>query len=178
MKILCTGNKEKLTIAWAITKRYPDADIISLSTGWNLRLDNQHDVDKFIDKISCYDVFINSSYIAPGNQARLMQITIDRWMELDIKGHIINIGTTAEWDENLQNNEYVKSKINLRNLSLYYNQQTGITGVKTTYLVLGGVDNQQPENRDFVDPMNIVQVIDWVLSFPDRIALIHLDRAK
>jgi hypothetical protein len=66
----------------------------------------------------------------------------------------------------------------LRDLSLKYNQQTGLTGVKSTYLILGGVNNGQPENKDYADPGRIVDVIEWVLGFPDRIGLIHLDAAK
>ena len=106
-----------------------------------------------------------------------MQIAVQEWMKADIKGHIFNIGTTLEWT-NDQSDSYVRSKIALRTSSLKLNEQTGITGVKSTYLMLGGVDNQQPENHDYVHPFSITSAIEWIVHYPDRVGILQLDKTK
>jgi NADP-dependent 3-hydroxy acid dehydrogenase YdfG len=175
MRILCTGNPDKLTIAWAVTQKWPNATTISLSSGWDFT--NQQHIENLQKKIVEYDVFINSSYIAPGVQEQLMQIAVQEWMRANIKGHIFNVGTTIEWT-NDQSSDYVRSKIALRTASLEINEQTGITGVKSTYLMLGGVNNQQPQTQDFVHPFSVTSLIEWIFQYPDRVGIIQLDKAK
>ena len=175
MRILCTGNPDKLTIAWAAVQTWTNVDTISLSQGWDIT--TQQGLKNIEKKIVDYDVFINSSYIAPGVQKKLMQIVVQEWMRVNIKGHVFNLGTTLEWTGN-QSDNYVKSKISLRAASLEAHEQTGITGVKSTYLILGGVNNQQPQNQDYVDPLSITATIEWVLCFPDRIGILQIDKAK
>jgi hypothetical protein len=175
MKILCTGNVNKRTIAWAATNHWPHTDTVSLSAGYDFLSDEG--LEKFKSMIAKYNIFINSSYIATGVQSKLLDLTVQKWMELDINGHIFNLGTTLEWD-NLNNNEYIESKLNLRKKSLEYNKETGITGVKSTYLILGGVDNGEPENKDFVPPDTIIKMIDYILTFPGRIGFVQLDAKK
>lgn len=178
MHILCTGNEKKQTIAWAVKQKWPQTTLASLSSGWNLKFPNLTDRDRFCHEIAKHNVFINSSFIGNDGQSRLLEIVINEWMRENIKGHVITIGTTLEWDSTQIDNPYVKSKLSLRDLSLKYNQQTGITGVKSTYLILGGVNNGQPENKDYLDPMRIADTIEWVINCPDRVGLIHLDAAK
>jgi hypothetical protein len=175
MRVLCTGNPDKFTIAWAVTQKWPDATTISLSSGWDLT--NQQHLENLQKKIVKYNVFINSCYVAPGVQEQLMQIVVQEWMRVGIKGHIFNLGTTLEWS-NDQSNNYVKSKLALRTASLKINEQTGITGVKSTYLILGGVDNRQPENQDYVHPFSITSAIEWIFQYPDRVGILQLDKAK
>lgn len=178
MRILCTGNEKNKTIAYAVKQKWPSATAISLSTGWDLSLTNQKNIDQFRAELVNYDVFINSSFIGPGVQAAILETVVDEWMSKDIKGHVISIGTTLEWEKSHIHSQYVKSKISLRELSLVYNQQTGITGVKSTYLILGGVNDGQLENKDYIDPGSIADAINWVINFPDRIALLQLDAVK
>jgi NADP-dependent 3-hydroxy acid dehydrogenase YdfG len=99
-------------------------------------------------------------------------------MRLDIKGHIVTIGTTAELSEVPKHLTYVNDKRSLQKFSLELNDQTGITGVKTTYIVLGGLNNGQPQNQDLPTPRSVVDAIDWAINFPDRIALLQLEKAK
>ena len=99
-------------------------------------------------------------------------------MEQDIKGHIFVIGTTLEWFADIDFSEYVESKIRLRNRCLELNQQTGITGIKVTYVILGGVNDGQSGHEDMVHPSNIASAIEWALSFPTRVAMIQLDGIK
>lgn len=179
-RVLCTGNPNKKTLAWAALQKWPGSDSISLSSGWDLRLSTAQDLVKFQQKISEHNIFINGCYVSPGTQSRLLQIVVEQWMYLSIRGHVFNIGTTLEQQNNHDSSTdaYVKSKLTLRQKSLDFNEQTGITGVKCTYLILGGVNNQEPDTHDYVDPLNIFKVIDWVLQFPDRIGLVQIDKAK
>lgn len=178
MKILCTGNPEKFSIAKAVKNKWADSCCVSLSSGLDLRLIDQLDRDRFKKLVVDHNVFVNSSFIGPGIQAKLLDLVCDTWMEADIKGHIITIGTTLEWSEDHKYREYVQTKQQLRQASLDLNAQSGITGVKTTYLILGGVNDQQPQNLGFVHPDSIVDTIEWVLNCPDRLALIQLEKNK
>jgi NADP-dependent 3-hydroxy acid dehydrogenase YdfG len=128
--------------------------------------------------VTQFDVFINSSFVAPGVQADILNSVIQQWTESDIKGHVITIGTTLENSVDTRFQTYIDDKKKLRELSLSMNDRTGITGVKTSYIVVGGINNQQPQNVDFVDPQSVVELIDWVLKFPDQLALIQLEKSK
>jgi len=176
MRIACTGNEKNQTIAWAVRRKWPQSTLMSLSGGWDLTC-SEHRV-RFCQEIIKHDVFINASFIAHGVQSILLETVVNEWMRENIKGHVISVGTTLEWESTKIDDPYIKSKLSLRDQSLKYNQQTGITGIKSTYLILGGVNNGQSENKDYTDPGHIVDVIEWVLSFPDRIGLIQLDAAK
>jgi len=178
MNILCTGNPKKLTIAWAAQQKWDKVTCVSLSSGWDLNLLNQHDKLQFKSLVRNFDVFINSSFIAPDVQSQLLTLVCDEWMAADIKGHVITIGTTLEMSSDVRFQPYINSKKELRNLSLNLSNQTGITGVKTTYVVVGGVNNQQPHSADFVGPDSIINLIDWVLKFPDLLPLIQIEKNK
>lgn len=141
-------------------------------------MEDQESIKKFKTEIIKYDVFINSAYIGPNAQANLLDLTVSEWSRVNIKGHVFTVGTTAEWNLQMSQTDYIKSKIALRQRCLEANQETGITGVKSTYLILGGINNGSPETRDYVDPMSIVQVIDWILGLSDRVGLIQLDNKK
>jgi NADP-dependent 3-hydroxy acid dehydrogenase YdfG len=177
-RIICTGNEKNQTIAWAVRRKWPQSTLMSLSGGWNLTFPDISDRHRFCQEITNCNVFINASFIAPNVQSVLLETVVNEWMRENIRGHIISLGTTLEWEFDSDNNSYIESKLSLRNLSLEYNQQTGITGVKSTYLILGGVNNGQPENKDYVDPNRVVDVIDWVLEIPERVGLIQLDGVK
>lgn len=176
MKILCTGNADKISIAQAVKEKWSHtAHCVSRSTGWDLRLVDDTSQSKFKTLVSNYNVFINSSYVALGVQINLLQLVCNTWMELDVKGHIITIGSTAEHN-NGPFNAYVDDKLKLRQMSLDLNAKTGITGVKTTYIILGGINNGHTNNLNFVSPHSVVNVIDFVLNTPDQLALLQLEK--
>ena len=175
MRILCTGNPDKKTRAWAVRGKWPHAQTISLSQGYDLSMQNEQDIQKFKEKILSCNIFINSSYINEQAQSTMLDLAVQEWMAKDIKGHVFTIGTTLEWNTN-NDSTYKKSKIKLRDLSLYYNNQTGLTGVKSTYIMLGGVKTAQSE--DAVDPSDVTDVIEWIASRSERIGLIQIDCVK
>jgi hypothetical protein len=176
MNILCTGNPAHITVASAVKQYYPTANFASRATGYDFTLP---EVDELFKKnIINYNVFINSSHIQEGIQLKLLNMTVSKWTEADIKGHIINIGTTAEWVDNPEYSEYIRAKQELRRRSLELNNETGITGVKTTHIIVGGINDGKLGNEYYVNPLRIVNTIDWVLKNSDRIALIQIDSAK
>lgn len=155
MKILCTGNPDKLTIAYAVRKVFPDADFVHLSNGYDLL--SADGLDKFRNKIKDYDVFINASIIKDGTQSNLLKIVRQEWTS----GHVINIGTTMEFHFfQYMNPSRAESKLNLRNLSLdMYDKH-----FRTTHLIVGGFTDQSPQSRSKMDSLHIANTIKWVLD--------------
>lgn len=164
MKIFCTGNPERKTIAYALN---PDMSA-SISSGWDFN--NSDTIDKFGQEIKQYNVFVNSAFISPGIQETLMNTCHDSWMSSNIRGHIINIGTTLENTNDSSN--YAQSKRRLRQHSLKLSDNTGISGVKTSYIVLGGLG----AGNCTLD--EVKEVILWLIQQPYRVPLIQIDSVK
>ena len=173
IKIFCTGNILRRTVAYGLTNLFPDTTSASLSTGWDF---TSLDHTKFCDAILKHTVFVNSAYVDAGIQSHLMDIVYQEWMRENIKGHIINVGTTLE-NTNDQT-KYACSKRELRQESIKLSDRTGFTGVKFTYLVLGGIANGDPANADFVTPEAIAETIEWIVQQKSRIPLVQLEGAK
>jgi len=174
--ILCTGNPNHITVASAVKQCFPTANFASRTTGYDFKLSESYEL--FKKNIIDYNVFINSSYVKPGVQLRLIDIAVAKWMEADITGHIISIGTTAEWANSTQYSEYIQTKQQLRRRSLELNNETGITNVKTTYIIVGGIDDGKAENKNYLKVSRIAHAIEWVLSNPDRVSLMQIEVAK
>lgn len=164
MKMFCTGNPKRKTVAYAVE---PDKHA-SLSSGYDFKTEKS--IAKFADEIEDYTVFVNSAYIAPWVQQRLMHTCYSRWMQKDIKGHIVNIGTTLENTDD--DSDYNQSKQKLRKQSLQLSDNTGISGIKTTYVVLGGIGDGMCDTKD------IATAIKWIIEQPFRVPLIQLDSKK
>ena len=91
-------------------------------------------------------------------------------MKQDIKGHIVNIGTTLE--NTNDTSSYNVSKQKLRKKSIELSANTGISGVKTTYVVIGGI------GEDMCDTKHIGSTIKWIIQQPFRIPLIQIESVK
>jgi hypothetical protein len=164
MKIFCTGNTARKTIAYAL-----GADVnASLSTGWDFT--DTDTITRFKESIQQHNVFVNSAYIAPGIQEVLMNECHAEWTRTNIRGHIINIGTTLE--NTNDSGHYTQSKRNLKHRSLQLSNETGIYGVKTTYMMLGGLGPDGCSTKD------VVQTILWILNQPYRIPIIQIESIK
>lgn len=164
MKIFCTGNPERKTIAYALN---PDT-FASLSTGWDFTINES--IDRFKKTIIEHSVFVNSAFIEPGVQQTLMMFCYQEWMRNNVRGHIVNIGTTLENTNDI--GSYAQSKRELKQQSLNLSDQTGISGVKTTYIVLGGL------GEDACNVHDVADLIRWVVSQSYRIPLIQMDSVK
>jgi len=164
MKIFCTGNPVRKTIAYAL-----GADLnASLSSGWDFTLPAT--ILQFKETIQQYTVFVNSAYIAPGIQETLMNECQSEWTKINTRGHIINIGTTLE--NTNDSSQYAQSKRNLKHRSLQLSDETGISGVKTTYIVLGGL------GADGCNPGDVAQTIRCIVAQPFRVPLIQVESVK
>lgn len=164
MKIFCTGNPKRKTIAYAL-----NADMsASLSTGWDFT--TQESIKKFEKTILEYSVFVNSAFVEPGVQQTLMMSCYREWMRNNVRGHIVNIGTTLEHTNDTSS--YAQSKRKLKVQSLLLSDETGISGIKTTYIVLGGL------GEDACDPHDVANLIKWIVEQPYRVPLIQMDSVK
>ena len=164
MKIFCTGNPDRKTIAYALGANLS----ASLSSDWDFTLPAT--ILQFKETIQQYTVFVNSAYIAPGIQETLMNECHAEWTRTNIRGHIINIGTTLENTDD--SSEYTQSKQSLKYHSLQFSNETGIFGVKTTYIVLGGL------GTDGCNPGDVAQTIRWIVAQPFRVPLIQVESVK
>lgn len=178
MNILCTGNPTHKTVASAVKKLWPDAKFASRTNGYDFKSWTDDTQTTFKENIINFDVFINSSFIYPGVQMTLLDTVCATWMEKNVKGHIINIGTTLEWEGHSQYRDYVISKQQFRARSLELNQQTGITGVKTSYIIVGGINDGRDENSDKLDLHSIAECINWILHKKERIGLLQIEVDK
>ena len=168
-KILCTGNPGDYTIARAIQKMFPDADFASRSTGYDLRFWNIKDEMHFRDKLTNYNVLINSSFISNGAQQKILEITRDCWDS----GHIFNIGSIAE-NEGIISNlpmSYCVQKRALRDMSLSLNSNK----FRTTHIVAGGLNDGKLGHENWLHPDNVANVISWILSSNLNIPLIGIE---
>jgi hypothetical protein len=122
-------------------------------------LTTEHGIELFQQKIVDYNVFINSSYIGPGIQEQLLNITRSSWST----GHVVTIGSVIEFldptipDIDL---EYMNSKLSLKTASL----SLGCYNFKTTYVLVGGFKDLNNNNDYRMDPDHIVKIIKWAVS--------------
>jgi NAD(P)-dependent dehydrogenase (short-subunit alcohol dehydrogenase family) len=174
--ILCTGNPTHSTVASAVKKVFPAAEFASRATGYDLRLLDSPSESYFRTNIKKYSVFINSSFICYNAQLKLMELAHAEWMQADVKGHIINLGSTAEWSG--LNSDYVRSKQALRGRSLELNEETGVSGIKTTHIIVAGVNDGNAGNEQYLSLLSVANAIEWILKNPDRIPLLQIDVAK
>ena len=174
MKIFCTGNIKRQTIAYGLDKFYKAITTASLSTGWDFT--KHEDIERLKNQIVEYEVFVNSAYVSVDCQLLLTDTVHKKWLEKDIKGHIINIGTTLENTDD--KSEYACAKRKLRQHSVKLSDQTGVTGIKVSYIIIGGVNNGTPETETHVKPIQIAEAIDWIVNQKTRIPLLQIDSQK
>lgn len=174
VKILCSGNPNHATVASAVKKIWPQAHFASRSTGYDLRFWDAGSEEHFKSQIMAYDVFINSSFVCGGGQLALLETTFERWSNSGIKGHIISIGSSAEFlGRDSVWGAYSIQKRALRDRSL---QLHGQKGIKTTHLIAGGLDDGKPQNRRGLDLVCVADTIRWCLAQKFCVPLIYIDR--
>ena len=175
--ILCTGNPNHFTVASAIRRRFTDSDFASRSTGFDLRFWTPGSEDFFRTKIKNYNVFINSSFICNGGQLALLEATWEEWSKNNIRGHIINIGSSAEWMgvDNIPPGSiygsYSIQKRALRDRSLQLNTTNGI---KTSHIIAGGLNDGNPEHANWLSLDSLANSIAWIMSHSDNIPLLEI----
>jgi hypothetical protein len=175
--ILCTGNPEHVTVASAIQKKFPNARFASRATGFDLRFWTPGSEDFFRKEINNYKIFINSSFICNGGQLALLETTWDEWSSKNIKGHIINIGSTAEWmsvygiPSDSVYGTYSIQKRSLRDRSLQLNNKKGI---KTSHIIAGLLNDDKPENANGLSLDSLANTVDWIIHHSENIPLLEI----
>ena len=173
MKILCSGNPNHQTVASAVQKVFPTAEFASRATGYDLRFWDPGSETYFRQQIQKYNVFINSSFICGGGQLALLETTHEVWAELGIRGHIVNIGSTAEWQGiDSKYPTYSIQKRSLRDRSLQLNLKNQI---QSTHIIVGGINDGLPNHSDWLDLGQIANTIKWVLEHPSSIPLLQIE---
>lgn len=175
--MLCTGNPAHTTIASAIARKFPKAEFASRATGYDLTFWPDGSETHFRKCIKQYDVFINSAFICGGGQLTLLETTWDEWSKNNIKGHIINIGSSAEHlgvDDKRVDNIYGPYSIQKRALRDRSLQLNGRAGIKTSHLTLGGLNDGKPGHETWLSLDSVADAIDWILHNPNNIPLLEM----
>lgn len=160
-KIICTGNPNNpWTVAHAVQKIWPEATFVSRGLGHDLTFDNLEAVAELMAR---HNTFINSSYIAPGVQLALLELARKTWKF----GHVINLGSVHEFGHT---SEYANSKRALRDRSLEMHDYR----FRTTHLILGGIQDGDPEHVDWLPTEHIAQTIKWILEQPFDVPLLNM----
>jgi len=168
--ILCTGNPAHNTVASAVKRKFHPVDFASRTTGYDLRFWAPGSETYFRNNIKNYNVFINSSFICNGGQLSLLEATHQIWSENNIPGHIINIGSSAEYtgvNDNKVNDidfgSYSIQKRALRDRSLQLNNRNNI---RTTHITAGGLNDGKPKHSTWLDLNILADTIAWILKNP------------
>ena len=175
--MLCTGNPDHTTVASAIRRKFPNAKFASRATGFDLRFWTPGSEEFFRKEINNYNIFINSSFICSGGQLALLETTWSEWTKNNIKGHIINIGSSAEWmgvtsiPLDSVFGTYSIQKRSLRDRSLQLNSKKG---VKTSHIIAGGLNDGKPENAKGLSLDSLANTIDWIIHQSDNIPLLEI----
>jgi len=169
-RILCTGNpNDAHTIASGIQQIFPNANFASRKTGFDLSFEKENSEQHFRDQLKNYNILINASYIGYGVQQKILKIASETWRH----GHVINIGSTAEYNvENYTNVKYAQDKLSLQKLSLQlFNYR-----FRTTHIILGGIKNHDPDRANWLDSKEIATAIKYVLDSTFDIPIIGIQQ--
>ena len=167
LKILCTGNPNKVGITKAVVETFPDVDCIHLSNGYDLV--TAEGQEKFKSIIKNYNVFINVSQLSNGAQEKLLKIAHKSGM----KGHVFNIGSIAEYKRwEWYDANYTAEKRRLRETSLDLCSEM----FKTTHVVVGGFRDSSKDNIERMDPVEIVKIIKYILESPINIPIVGVEK--
>jgi hypothetical protein len=169
-KILCTGNPDHQTVASGVRVVFPDADFACRQTGYDLRMWSQESEKHFRDHIRQYNVLINSSFISNGAQQKILEIAREEWT----CGHVINIGSTAEYQGRHSDipQTYCIQKRALRDLSISLNSHK----FKTTHITAGGLNDGKIGHEDWLDVIEVAKIIKFVLESSVSIPIIGIEK--
>ena len=168
-RVLCTGNPDKpFTLAHGFKKIFPSATFIHKSTGWDLTDESEQATQRLMSLFKKHNTFINSSYIAPLVQSRLLDICNQSVKFCDV----FNIGSTHEFD-GLGDKEYTESKLDLQKKSL------GLHTYKfnTHHIILGSI-KQDNTNQNLLDIDTVCNIVPWILSQSFDVPVICINQFK
>jgi hypothetical protein len=166
-RILCTGNPNYPGIPRAIRTHFPNTTFISKSTGYDLiTVDGQA---KFKSIIKNYNVFVNVAQLSNGSQESLLKIAHAAGMQ----GHVFNIGSIAEYNRwKWYDANYTAEKRSLREASLDLCTEF----FKTTHIIVGGFQDATSDNPKRMDPIEIVNAMQYILNSTINIPIIGIEK--
>lgn len=167
LKILCTGNPNKIGITKAVADYFPNVDCISKSYGHDLTIESGQNYFRSI--IKNYNVFINVAQLSNNSQEKLLRIAHEEGM----LGHVFNIGSIAEYKRwEWYDANYTSEKRSLREASLELCTEL----FKTTHIIVGGFKDASNNHPDRMDPMEIVKSIAYILDSNVNIPVIGIEK--
>ena len=183
-KILITGSRNYglceaiCNLFDTINKGYIDTEIeyetASRSNGYQL------DTNKGQKKLAehyineNFDIFINNSAIWKFQQVMIVESVFNAMEEADRKGHIINIGSTADTGVKGRTWRYPTEKKALKayNRDLTYKAMGG-SNIKTTLISPGSLTTssvmKKHPDRKLIDVEYIAELVMWTINQPEYI---------
>ena len=171
MKILITGNPEK-GLASALHQLYPNAEFVSRTNGYDLTTKDGY--KQLCDRVTEFDVLINSSALWKFNQTLLLDAVYKRCVEMKHDIHIVNIGSTTDRVKKATSWMYNAEKKALRD----YCNSLSLThvwegGPKVSLISLGSLSNVQAKHpeRICLDINRAAGYIKWIVDQPADICI-------
>ncbi len=155
---------------------YPEIEYetASRSNGYNLETAaEQNKLAKHYIKGN-FDIFINNSAIWKFHQVMIAECMFNAMNEADRKGHIINIGSTADTGVKGRTWRYPTEKKALKayNRDLTYMTMGG-SNIKTTLISPGSLTTpaiiKKHPDRKLIDVEYIAELVVWIINQPEYI---------
>lgn len=177
-KILITGSR-KYGLCEAMCNLFdtmPDIEYETASRSNGIHLDTaegQRQLAEYYIKGN-FDIFINNSAIWKFQQVMIVECVFNAMEEADRKGHIINIGSTADTGVKGRTWRYPTEKKALKayNRDLTYKAMGG-SNIKTTLISPGSLTTKsvmkKHPDRKLIDVEYIAELVVWTINQPEYI---------
>ena len=177
-KILITGSR-KYGLCEAMCNLFdtmPDIEYKTASRSNGYQLDTSEGQKKLAEKYieGEFDIFINNSAIWKFQQVMIVEAVYNAMEEADRKGHIINIGSTADTGVKGRTWRYPTEKKALKayNRDLTYKAMGG-SNIKTTLISPGSLTTssvmKKHPDRKLIDVEYIAELVVWTINQPEYI---------
>ena len=177
-KILITGSR-KYGLCEAMCNLFdtmPDIEYETASRSNGYHLDTSEGQRKLAEYYieGNFDIFINNSAIWKFQQVMIVECVFNAMEEADRKGHIINIGSTADTGVKGRTWRYPTEKKALKayNRDLTYKAMCG-SNIKTTLISPGSLTTtsvmKKHPDRKLIDVEYIAELVVWTINQPEYI---------
>ena len=177
-KILITGSR-KYGLCEAMCKLFDtmsDIEYETASRSNGYQLDTNEGQKKLAEYYinGNFDIFINNSAIWKFQQVMIVEGIFNAMEEADRKGHIINIGSTADTGVKGRSWRYPTEKKALKayNRDLTYKAMGG-SNIKTTLISPGSLTTssvmKKHPDRKLIDVEYIAELVVWAINQPEYI---------
>jgi len=177
-KILITGSR-KYGLCEAMCNLFdtmPDIEYETASRSNGYQLDTNESQKKLAERYieGEFDIFINNSAIWKFQQVMIVESVYNAMEEANRKGHIINIGSTADTGVKGRTWRYPTEKKALKayNRDLTYKAMGG-SNIKTTLISPGSLTTtsvmKKHPDRKLIDVEYIAELVVWTINQPEYI---------